>query len=110
MTTIIHIKDTPKGWRDNPKYKYIGRGSKFGNPFIIDEDGNREEVCYKHRSWLERWILYRDEITIKGYSNKRVIESLYELEDKILICFCKPSQCHGDTLIELLSKLNINNI
>jgi len=110
MATIIHIKDAPKGWKTNSKYIYIGRGSKFGNPFIIGEDGNREEVCYKHGLWLERWILYKDEITIKGYNNKRVIESLHELEDKILVCFCKPLQCHGDILIDLLilSKLNVN--
>ena len=37
------------------KYKqpydiYIGRGSKWGNPFIIGQDGNREEVINKYEN------------------------------------------------------------
>ena len=31
---------------------YIGRGSIFGNPFRIGEDGNREEVIEKYRQWF----------------------------------------------------------
>lgn len=27
---------------------YIGRPSKFGNPFSIGKDGDRIEVCQKH--------------------------------------------------------------
>ena len=28
---------------------YIGRGSKWGNPFVIGKDGSREEVVEKYR-------------------------------------------------------------
>ena len=31
---------------------YIGRGSKWGNPFVIGKDGDRNSVCEKHRDYL----------------------------------------------------------
>ena len=32
------------------------------------------------------------------------VNSLDELKDKRLGCFCKPKSCHGDILIELIEK------
>ncbi|KKN66034.1 hypothetical protein LCGC14_0475120 [marine sediment metagenome] len=69
---------------------YIGRGSKWGNPFIIGIDGDREEVIKKYKAWaLETPYLLR---------------SLVELENKVLGCYCKPLACHGDVLIELIEE------
>ncbi|PIW12451.1 MAG: hypothetical protein COW35_01440, partial [Candidatus Infernicultor aquiphilus] len=31
---------------------YIGRPSKWGNPFTIGKDGTRSEVIEKYRIWL----------------------------------------------------------
>ena len=31
---------------------YIGRGSKWGNPFVIGKDGTRAEVIEKYGQWL----------------------------------------------------------
>ena len=31
---------------------YIGRGSKWGNPFRIGPDGDRAAVIAKHARWL----------------------------------------------------------
>ena len=31
---------------------YIGRGSKWGNPFVIGRDGDRATVIAKHEWWL----------------------------------------------------------
>ena len=80
----------------NIKYEpydvYIGRGSKWGNPFKIGEDGTREEVIKKYRSYLVQ--------------SPKLLKDLHELKDKVLGCFCKPLKCHGDVLIELLEKNN----
>ncbi len=67
---------------------YIGRGSKWGNPFVIGKDGTREEVILKYKEY----ILNRPDL----------MNSLYELKDKTLGCYCKPLPCHGDVLIELI--------
>ena len=76
----------------NERYDiYIGRGSKWGNRFIIGRDGNREEVIRKYRKWI--------------LNNKELLSSLHELKGKVLGCFCKPLACHGDVLSELVEKL-----
>jgi hypothetical protein len=62
----------------------IDRRSKWGNPYVLGEDGDRAEVCQKYR---ERLL---DRIDL--------LESLEELRGLRLGCWCKPLQCHGDTL------------
>ena len=69
---------------------YIGRGSKWGNPFKIGADGTREEVIEKYR----QYIMNRPDL----------LNDLKELRGKRLGCYCKPKPCHGDVLIELLEK------
>ena len=70
---------------------YIGRGTKWGNPFIINKDGNREEVIQKYEDYFCK--------------NKYLLYALQELEDKILGCHCKPLACHGDILIKHYRRL-----
>jgi len=67
---------------------YIGRGSKWGNPFKIGADGTREEVIEKYR----QYIMNRPDL----------LNDLEELRGKCLGCYCKPKPCHGDVLVELL--------
>lgn len=66
---------------------YIGRPSKWGNPFMIGRDGNRMEVIQKYRAWL--------------MNRQDLIDALPELKGKILGCWCSPQACHGDVLAEL---------
>ncbi|RWK52772.1 MAG: DUF4326 domain-containing protein, partial [Mesorhizobium sp.] len=35
-----------------PGRVYIGRPSKWGNPFVIGPDGSRAEVIAKYRAWI----------------------------------------------------------
>lgn len=69
---------------------YIGRPSKFGNPFRIGKDGTRKEVIEKFRKYI--------------VTNKKLLSQLHELEGKVLGCWCKPKSCHGDVLVELIEK------
>ena len=70
---------------------YIGRGSKWGNPFIIGKDGTRSEVIKKYNKWIQ--------------NQPQLMNSLHELNGKILGCYCKPKACHGDVLIKLIYKI-----
>lgn len=82
MTKVVHCK--------KEKYDvYIGRPSKWGNPFIIGRDGTREEVIEKYREY----IMQRPDL----------LSDLHELKGKVLGCWCKPKPCHGDVLVELNS-------
>lgn len=73
---------------DGPDRVYIGRPSKWGNPFVIGPDGTRSEVIESYRSWIVR--------------QEGLVGSLEELRGKVLCCHCKPAPCHGDVLRELL--------
>ena len=86
MTKIVHCK--------KEKYDiYIGRPSKWGNPFEVGKDGTRKEVIEKYKKYI--------------LSNKKLLNSLYELEGKTLGCWCKPKPCHGDILVDLINKKGI---
>ena len=79
------------------KYKqpfdvYIGRGSKWGNPFKIDSANNRDTVIERYRHW------------ITDGDGKHLLHELHELKGKILGCYCAPKPCHGDVLIELVNR------
>jgi len=67
---------------------YIGRPSKWGNPFVIGRDGDRETVIAKYKVWLETQPNLTD-------------AARRELGGKNLVCFCAPLPCHGDVLLEI---------
>lgn len=69
---------------------YIGRPSKWGNPFVLGKDGTREEVIQKYEQYLKK--------------NKRLLEDLPELKGKVLGCWCKPQACHGDILVKFVKQ------
>jgi hypothetical protein len=70
---------------------YIGRPSKWGNPFEIGKDGTREEVVAKYRNWI--------------LTQPHLIKDIPELKDKVLGCWCSPNLCHGDVLAGLANTL-----
>lgn len=72
---------------------YIGRGSPFGNPFVIGKDGDRDDVCDKYIEMVESDQKMKDYI-------------IQQLKGKDLVCFCKPRRCHGDYLIEISNELD----
>ena len=70
---------------------YIGRGSKWGNPFVINTNQNRNDVCEKHKAYIDKKIRNK-EITA---------EEMVVLYRKDLVCYCAPRRCHGDHLMKL---------
>lgn len=73
---------------------YIGRPSKWGNPFAIGKDGTREEVIAK----------YREEMIDKPGNRWIKSEARRELKGKKLGCWCAPEACHGDVLAEIANQ------
>lgn len=76
------------------KYKepfdiYIGRGSKWGNPYKLSSEDKRDEVVKLYRKHLWKQIK----------TGKITKEDLLELDGKTLGCFCKPKKCHGDVIV-----------
>jgi hypothetical protein len=69
---------------------YIGRPSKWGNPFSISPGQPRDVCVERYREYLQQRPELRD-------MAKR------ELKGKDLVCFCKPRACHGDVLLEVVN-------
>ena len=86
MTKVVHYK--------KESYDiYIGRGSKWGNPFKIGKDGNRQEVIDKYEEYIR--------------NKPELLTDLQELKGKTLGCWCKPKDCHGDVLAKLINEFNV---
>lgn len=88
---VINIRSEP-----GTEYVYIGRPSKWGNPFthlylpksIIV--GSRDEAITRYKEWILR--------------QPQLMAALPELRGKVLGCFCKPMSCHGDALLRLANR------
>lgn len=70
---------------------YIGRPSKWGNPFVIGRDGSRDDVIRKYKAWLES-------------QPQLVTQVRSELRGKVLGCWCAPMPCHGDILAAIANQ------
>lgn len=84
MTGVVHC-------RREPCDIYIGRPSRWGNPFKVGRDGAREEVIAKYRTYV--------------LSRPDLVAVLPDLRGKVLGCWCAPEPCHGDVLAELARRL-----
>jgi hypothetical protein len=71
---------------------YIGRGSKWGNPFRMKSENQRGEVIEKYEDYA-RQKFSKDELAV--------------LVGKRLGCFCKPRKCHGDILVKLIEEYGL---
>lgn len=92
--SVVHCKKAPYD-------VYIGRPSKWGNPFTHRQDGktlakhivgSRDEAVEAYREW------------ITNGEGKHLMKDLPELKNKVLGCWCHPQSCHGDVLSELVAK------
>jgi hypothetical protein len=85
VTTVIRRSHA------EPGDVFIGRPSKWGNPFKIGPDGDRADVISRYRYWIE--------------DQPELLAALPELKGRRLVCFCAPLPCHGDVLAELADAL-----
>lgn len=89
---VVHCK--------HEKYDvYIGRPSKFGNPFTHHKYGSLAEVVVESREeaieCYKNWLSTRPDL---------IADAKKELKDKILGCHCKPLDCHGDILMKIANE------
>ncbi len=75
------------GRKPTPDRVYVGRPSKWGNPFVIGRDGTRDEVIAKYRAWI--------------LGQPALLAALGALRGKNLVCWCTPERCHAEVLMEL---------
>lgn len=82
---------------------YVGRPSRWENPFTIGLDGDRDEVIQKYLDYL---LPYRHHGPNSGldkffFSEMHIRSIQEELRGKNLCCWCALDQkCHADILLE----------
>lgn len=73
---------------------YIGRPSKWGNPYILTKDySTRAQVIILYEIWIRK--------------KPELLAALHELKGKTLGCHCAPLPCHGDVLVKLIKEMGI---
>lgn len=101
-----------KGWKMTENTKYVGRPTKWGNPFRVEYLGAEEAVKRYKECILNNAMCYYylDEIeaSIQFDRFKWMGENLEQLRGLDLACFCslvnkkeEYTPCHADVLIEL---------
>lgn len=74
-----------------PDAVYVGRPTKWGNPFEIGRDGDRADVIRQYRAYIDNL----------RYTSDLFVADLDELRGKDLVCWCAPLDCHADILLSL---------
>lgn len=106
-----------KGWKMPKGAVYVGRPTKWGNPFapkIIPgwATASREYAVEDFTRWLAAPdIHWRNTsggfptVTASVEAARRIREDIGELAGKDLACYCPESQpCHGDVLLDLANR------
>lgn len=71
---------------------YVGRGTVWGNPYIVGVDGTREDVLGK--------------FIAGALANTELLErAKRELKGQHLVCSCKPMPCHADLWLAVANNL-----
>lgn len=94
QTKVENVRNIPRGSNGTI---YIGRPSKWGNPFKMRDPSlsERERVIAAYKKRLRLFL-----------RTKRFTKTdLRPLLGKKLLCYCHPLPCHGDVLVEVLREL-----
>lgn len=70
---------------------YVGRPSKWGNPYKVPSERLRDAAVELFRDYLTK-------------DNLSLLAQIKELRGKDLVCWCAPKRCHADVLLELANK------
>jgi len=98
-----------KGWKKPPDTVYVGRRSRWGNPFTVKEYGTRESAVMHFRMWLEGTTTLDSEgfLIADGEEGlKLAAAAREELRGKDLACWCPldGEPCHADVLLEIANE------
>ncbi len=80
-----------EGYPHSPTAVYVGRLTKWGNPYKIGRSYTREQAVAHYRRDL-----------LSGALPFTIQDAIDELKGEDLICWCKPGdRCHGDILLAI---------
>lgn len=90
-----------KGWKMPANTVYVGRPSRWGNPWAVQEGETRKMVVNLFRGLIEARDRcdYSSDVLPKGIRTEDIQR---ELRGKNLSCWCPLDQpCHADALLDI---------
>lgn len=93
---------------------YIGRYNKnynlqqspLHNPYVVGSDlFDRKTACKRYEQYLwakvQQWLETEKHNTV----TKALVDLANKEEDVVLVCWCKPLDCHGDVVVKAVNWL-----
>ena len=74
-----------RSWEIPAGAVYVGRPTKWGNPFVVGVHGVQGECVRLYEQWLKE-------------QPALIEQARRELKGKDLVCWCSPLACHADVL------------
>ena len=97
-----------KGWTMPDNTVYVGRGSPWGNPFVVGRDGTRARCVELYELMLAGYYCLTLTPSVKAQMavTDHVVANLAELRGKNLACWCRDDgkPCHADVLLKIANK------
>jgi hypothetical protein len=90
LTVVVNLRthDALIEWaQERDLFVRVDRHSPWGNPFLLEDDGDRETVVARYR---DHYLPHKPSL----------LERIAELEGKALGCWCAPDLCHADVLAD----------
>ena len=82
-----------RGWKKPDNSVYVGRPTKFGNPYKLSKNLTREEAVGNFEIYLRN-------------NTELLIAVKEELCGKDLLCWCRKDElCHADIIIKICNEL-----
>ena len=101
MPKRIQRKRT-KGWIMPENTVYVGRPTKWGNPWSADKYGAEYAVNYYKCAILNWATEWEGDALLVSFKPPKVDEIRAELRGKDLACWCSlEDMCHADVLLEI---------
>jgi len=89
---------------EKPKHEWdvkVDRTSILGNPFYMQNESQRDEVCDKYEEYFQEKMKNDEEF-------RREVERLCNLHIKHsklnIFCWCTPKRCHAETILRGIIK------
>ena len=70
---------------------YVGRPTKWGNPFIMSKEADRTHVVEQYKAWIQS-------------QPELQRQAIRELRGRHLVCWCAPKPCHADVLLKIANE------
>jgi len=115
MTPVRIQRKRTLGWRMPANTVYVGRGSKWGNPFVVGE-AIKDQMNFAmflwmgipSNAWENNQPMTLDQVMSSYRRFVPEYPSMYptwKLKGKNLACWCRLDQpCHADILLEVANR------